>query len=156
MELKDVLKLVVDPGLAMLPKKMDSKESRILLLTIGQQESRFEHRAQIGGPAKGFYQFENGGGVRGVINHHSTRKYALSVLKELEIDKKEAYYAIQYNDVLATVFARLLLYSVPKPLPKPTDDPDAFWNYYIEGWRPGHPHRETFDAFLLHSKELLK
>lgn len=156
MELKDALKRVVEPGLAMLPKKMDMMEARIMLLTIGQQESRFQHRAQIGGPAKGFYQFEKGGGIKGVLNHHSTRKYILPILKQLEIHKDDAYDAVRYNDILATAFARLLLYSVPKPLPGLKATPDEMWAYYIESWRPGKPHRGTWDSYLLHSQELLK
>ena len=43
--------------------KFRSTAADVLLLAIGLQESRFEHRQQIGGPARSFWQFERGGGV---------------------------------------------------------------------------------------------
>lgn len=55
---------ILDPALKLLPS-MDSVRARMMLLAIGLQESRFEHRRQLGnGPARGFWQFESGGGVR--------------------------------------------------------------------------------------------
>ena len=43
---------------SLLPARMDTRAARALLVAIGLQESRFEHRRQIGGPARGFFQFE--------------------------------------------------------------------------------------------------
>ena len=48
-----------------LPDRMLSDEAVTMMLAIGYQESRFEHRRQIRGPARGFWQFEHGGGVVG-------------------------------------------------------------------------------------------
>ena len=49
---------ILDPAAKLLPG-MDSAKARVMLLAIGLQESRFEHRRQIGGPARGFWQFES-------------------------------------------------------------------------------------------------
>ena len=69
MTLDTILKTAIAPAMALLKGVPDSRESRCLLLAIGLQESRFEHRRQMGnGPARGFWQFETGG-VRGVVNH---------------------------------------------------------------------------------------
>ena len=43
-----VRQTILPAVLGMLPAKMDSPEARAMLLTIGLQESRFEHRVQIG------------------------------------------------------------------------------------------------------------
>ena len=119
-----------------------------MLLAIGLQESRFMFRKQIGGPARGYWQFEQGGGVRGVIEHAATGPLIRPLLDRMNYDQHPAtaYAAIADNDVLACVFARLLLWTVPGSLPGPTEAQRA-WEYYIEGWRPGKPHRQTWDAF---------
>ena len=39
---------ILDPALALLPPSMDTVRARMMLLAIGLQESRFEHRRQIG------------------------------------------------------------------------------------------------------------
>ena len=118
-----------------------------MLLAIGYQESRFERRAQVEGPARGFWQFEQGGGVRGVLEHHTTRKLARDVLTSLRYSTTcsatDCYRFIEHNDVLAAAFARLLLHTYPKPLPA-LDDRDEGWRQYIAAWRPGKPHPETW------------
>ena len=53
---------------SLLPAEMESAEATALLLSIGLQESQFTHRRQVGGPARGFYQFELSG-VQGVLRH---------------------------------------------------------------------------------------
>ena len=53
----DLLKIIRGPiasGLALLPAKMSGSKAKIMLLAIGLQESRFEHRRQMGGPARRF------------------------------------------------------------------------------------------------------
>ena len=49
-----ILAHVMPAAFSLLPPNMDSREARVMLLAIGMQESRFKHRKQIGGPAKGF------------------------------------------------------------------------------------------------------
>lgn len=150
-----IIEYCLDPGLKLLPKKMDTDKARIMLITIGLQESRFEHRTQIGGPAHGFWQFEKGGGVRGVLNHYATKNYAENICSNLLIDKNEdvVYDAITYNDPLACAMARLLLWTIPYSLPE-IGDKDTAWDQYISVWRPGKPHRDTWND--LYNEALLK
>ena len=153
MDYKEALNKVIIPGLKLLPGKMDTPEARAMLLAIGMQESRFLHRKQINGPARGFFQFEEGGGVRGVLKHPSTKRIIQDVIFKLGIAADECYNCLSEDDDLAAAFARLLLYTDPKPLPSLTSDPGESWDYYMRTWRAGRPHRETWDAFLLHARE---
>ena len=139
---------VVPAALALLPPSMDSQKARALLLAIALQESKFEDRVQIGGgPARGFWQFEKGGGVTGVLTHRSTADHMRRVCTTLRYQPSVAgcYAAIRDNDVLACCFARLLLWTLPNALPA-RDDAAGGWHQYLVSWRPGKPHPETWDA----------
>lgn len=130
-----------------LPPAMASREATALLLAIGYQESRFAHRQQVKGPARGFWQFEMGGGVVGVLGHPTTQAPARSALKALayryDPTPHGCYAAIEHNDVLAVVFARLLLWTLPGALPGRQDE-GLGWRQYLAAWRPGKPHAETW------------
>lgn len=145
MNLSEIDKAAINPALALLPANMDSPAARVMLLAIGLQESRFVHRRQIGGPARGFWQFEKGGGVRGVLMHASTREQAQLVCKARGVPATAdaVYEALDKDDVLAAAFARLLLWSDPKALP-PIDAEAAAWSLYQRTWRPGKPHPEIW------------
>lgn len=147
MELKNVIKHVIRPGLALLPERMDSPRAIAMLLTIGLQESRFIHRKQIGGPARGFYQFEKGGGLAGVLQHHSVKDYSEQVLELFEVNKADAFEALTYNDAIATAFARLLLWTDPGSVPSLASDPQESWDMYLRVWRPGKPKRDTWNEY---------
>jgi hypothetical protein len=136
---------VIPAALKFLPPRLDSFEARAMLVAIGLQESRFEHRRQIQGPARGFWQFESAGGVYGVLTHPATKPLITPVLHALRYSPNECYYAIEHNDTLAAVFARLLLFSHPKALP---DNASDAWRYYLDTWRPGRPHPETWPPFF--------
>jgi hypothetical protein len=148
MVLSDVVEFVIAPGLKLLPEKMTSPAAIALLLAIGLQESRFTHRRQVNGPARGFYQFEQGGGVVGVLHHWQTSGIIRGILDRLEYDYSamSSHTAIENNDTLATVYARLLLWTLPGSLPGRHEDEKA-WGQYLAAWRPGRPHRETWNAF---------
>lgn len=135
-------------------RNYDSDAARVMLLSIGLQESRFKHRKQIVGPARGFWQFENGGGVKGVLTHVASSKEIERILARLEISKTDVYTAIAWHDPLAAVMARLLLYTDPKPLPAVTDTAGA-WQLYLRCWRPGKPHPETWLAFHKTAADLI-
>lgn len=142
---------VVPAAMKLLPAKLDSFESRVMLVAIGLQESRFEHRRQLVGPerkpigpARGYWQFESGGGVQGVLTHPATKPLITPVLETLRYAPGDCYYAIEHNDTLACVFARLLLWSHPRPIPEREGEA---WGYYLDTWRPGKPHPETWPAF---------
>ena len=138
------------------PSKMLSLDSRAMLIAIGLQESRFKYRCQIGGPARGFWQFEEMGGVRGVLTHPSTRSIIRDLLKAWQYDDstRTSYIAIEHNDVLAATYARLLLWTIAGTMPT-RGEHDYAWRYYIAGWRPGKPHRETWDKFYDQAWEMV-
>lgn len=142
------LHAVLNAAMSLLPTSMDSLEARAMLYAIARQESRLTYRRQIGGPARGFWQFEQSGGVRGVVMHAATRPLLLPVLERLRYDEHvpTLYAVIEHNDILAAVFARLLLYTVPQRLPGP-DDADEGLRQYLWAWRPGMPHPETWAGF---------
>lgn len=146
----------VGAGLRLLPAGMNSPRARIMMTAIGLQESRFDHADQLEkngkntvlGPALGYWQFERGGGVKGVMEHPSSREYARDVCAQLGVqwERRVVWETLKDSPALASAFARLLLFTDPKPLPS-EDDPDAAWDYYVRNWRPGRPHKSTWDAF---------
>lgn len=156
MDLGTVVETAINPALALLPPKMDTPAARVMLLAIGLQESRFEHRRQlIGnppkpiGPAKSFWQAEQGGGmVHGVRLHAQTVAIAADVYRVRGVAANDAaiWNAIEHDDVLAGVLARLLLWSDLNALPR-VGDVEAAWALYMRTWRPGKPHPETWPAF---------
>lgn len=137
---------ILTPALALLPAAMDATAARIELLAIGLQESKLIYRQQINGPARGLWQFERGGGVRGVMRHPTSSGIALKVCSErgVRFDEQVIYNRIAIDDVLAAVFARLLLWTDPRAIPDRADDA---WDMYIRNWRPGKPHPETWPDY---------
>lgn len=143
---------------ALLPPAMASSKATAMLIAIGLQESRFIHRRQVSGPARGFWQFERDGGVMGVATHRKTAVLLAEVLRALRYEPligKAAgmHTAIEHNDVLACVFARLLLWTVPARLPERGEGQEA-WRQYLEGWRPGKPHPATWASHFLDAWDL--
>lgn len=139
-----VHRLVIPAAYDLLPLHMASVEATAMLLAIGMQESDgFRARAQYGsGPARGFWQFEKGGGVAGVLLHPKTSPIVTALCEQtfqVPPVPSECHRAIEHNDILAAVFARLLLWTVPRPLPGKLE-PVMGYRQYLEGWRPGKPH----------------
>lgn len=152
LRLANIVETAINPALAMLPPGMDKANARVQLLATGLQESRFEHRAQIvngggKGPARGFWQFERGGGCTGVVKHPAVRDITkwLCEQRGCAFTPAAIWTAIETDDVLAAALARLLYWTDPKPLPK-IGDAQGAWDYYLRVWRPGKPHRHTWDA----------
>lgn len=147
---------VVPAAFALLPPAMGSETASAMLLAIALQESKCQHRQQIGGPANGFWQFEKGGGVAGVLTHRATAAHARRICDTLRYEPNAfaCYQAIQDNDVLACCFARLLLWTVPGPLAA-RDESQVGWRQYLEGWRPGKPHPQTWDAHFARAWEMV-
>lgn len=141
--------VVFPAAFALLPSVMDTPRARALLLAIALQESRCASRRQMAsGPARGFWQFELGGGVVGVLTHAASKAHIYRVLLTLCYPSAASavYAAIEHSDILAAVCARLLLWTDAAALPGPTEA-QAGWDLYQRTWRPGQPHRETWDAF---------
>lgn len=147
----------IAPALALLPERMTSPAAETMLLAIGLQESRLVHRRQIGGPARGLFQFERGGGVRGVLLHPVSREHAAAVCRARGVDPTEVavYNALEHDDVLAAAFARLLLWTDPLPLPA-LGRVDAAWNLYLRTWRPGRPHERTWAGLYAQALEAVE
>ena len=137
-----------------LPGKFASREATVMLLAIGLQESRFAHRQQVGGPARSFWQFERGGGVVGVLNHASTRIHsrAACVIRSTMATPDAVYRRMLDDDLIGCAFARFLLYTDPRPLPE-IGDVKGSWDYYKRNWRPGKPHRHTWDSLYRQAVE---
>ena len=145
---------VLTPALALLPSRMDTPEARVMVHAICLQESRYAHRRQIRGPARGFAQFELGGGVSGVLRHKSSASLAQQVCIErgVEPKPKSVYDRLDQDDVLALAFARLLLWTDPKPLPE-IGDAEGALGYYLRNWRPGKPHPQTWPGLYRRAAE---
>ncbi len=62
-------------------------------------------------------QFEKGGGIKGVLTHPSSKPYIVDVCKRLVVpaDIDLCYGLVAYHDALACCFARLLLWTLPRP-----------------------------------------
>jgi hypothetical protein len=135
------------PGLHLLPAKMDTPEARALLVAIAYQESGLNHRRQLGGGvARSYLQFERAG-IKGVLKHKASSLYAKEVCRALDVPASMpgVYRAVEYQDALAVVFGRLLLWTLPQKLPA-KDDVEGAWEIYIEAWRPGKPRPLTWES----------
>lgn len=152
MPLADVVTNAIDPALQLLPGPMDSDAARIMLLTIGLQESKFTWRAQIvpgdpyaKGPARGYWQNERGG-IQCVITNVATRDLAASLCQArgVPLDAALVHARLEFDDILAAGFARLFLFADPKPLPAVDASDDETWQCYLRNWRPGKPIPETW------------
>lgn len=129
--------LVIRPVLAAMGTKFQGRDAEGLLLAIALEETWLAYRRQIHGPAMGFWQFELGG-VAGVLKHRASAAYASRWGFELLYadNANDIHPKLADNDILACIFARLLLYTDPAPLPS-IDGDRACWEYYWRNWRPG-------------------
>jgi hypothetical protein len=138
--------------------------ARVMLYAIGLQESKLTHRYQIiagggKGPARGLWQFEKNGGVKGVLNYKTTAEIARRFAAEraASIDPLLVWEALEHDDILACIFARLLLWTESKPLPLARLDEQPFaWNCYNRNWRPGKPHPKTWPGNWLSAIKAIK
>lgn len=154
MQLNEILRGAIIPAFGILPTAMDTPQARVELLTIGLQESGFQHRKQMGnGPARGFWQFEQGtrqtrGGVWGVYLHEASRFWLerLCASRGVQFLPESIWRALETDDVLAAGVARLMLFTDPKRLPA-VDDVDGAWGLYLRTWRPGKPNPDTWSGF---------
>lgn len=135
--IQSIYENAVLPAYKLLPEKMHSDNASRLLLAIGLQESALTHRRQMPvAHARGLWQFERGGGVAGVLQHRATAELAKQVCAARGVNPvaDDVWQALEFDDVLAAAFARLLLWTDPKAMPA-----DAFTGFdcYLRTWRPG-------------------
>lgn len=145
-----LLETIIDPALRLVETKYRTDEARALLIAIALQESEISERRQTlnagrwwlypTSPGTGFWMFEAGGAVHGVLKHPVCSAFIGPVLKTLEYPSNRdiIHDALVHNDVLACLMARALLLSLPAPLPARGDHEEG-WRQYIEAWQPGKP-----------------
>lgn len=138
-----VLREIIKPGAAFYESVVGTSpaftpQATVLMLAISGQEGSFKDRRQIGGPARSLWQFESGGGVKGVLGHATAGPWARGICNALGIpsDAPTVFEAMAWNDHLAVAMARLLLWTDAAPMPS---DQAGGWNYYLRLWRPGKP-----------------
>lgn len=126
----------------------DTFEARRFLLAIALQESALRHRRQVVGgtecgPAASFWQFEKGGGCRGVLTHKAVAAKMKQICADYNVEPTEGglWEAMRYQDVVAAAAARLLVYTLPSSLPMTAEQG---WKQYLSAWRPGKPHPGTW------------
>lgn len=146
---------IISPAMGYLPLNWDNARARVMLVAIGLQESGFKHRYQVidandpsrKGPARGFWQFERTGGVRGLMRSQRTSGLIYRLLEDRKVpwDETLVWEALEFDDILAAAFARMLLWSDPSTLPLTTATNEA-WDIYINAWRPGKPHKDKWAA----------
>lgn len=128
---------VIPAAYALLPPAMASPAATAFLLAISLQESGAEHRRQVNGSARGFWQFERNG-VRAILTHPRSEFHLTRATKALcylpTVERIQA--VIEHNDTLAAVCARLSLWTLPDALPT-RDNAVGAWQQYLESWRPG-------------------
>ena len=153
-----VYERTIPAALALLPGRMTSDEAVAELLAIGLQESRFKYRRQVGpGPARGFWQFERGGGITEVLENPMTKPLIVPICELLlyEPTPTVCHLAVENNDVLAACFARLLLYRDPATLPTFSEEQKG-WDIYLRNWRPGKPHPQTWPQYYRQAWSIVK
>jgi hypothetical protein len=139
----------------------DTADARRFLLAIALQESGLRHRRQVvaggaeDGPAASFWQFEAGGGCRGVLEHYLTASCMRGLCKDFNVavTPQGLWEAMRYQDVLAAIAARLLIYTLPQKLPNTAEEG---WAQYIAAWRPGKPHPSTWANAWATATEAMK
>ncbi|MGH8710125.1 MAG: hypothetical protein ACREVA_02220 [Burkholderiales bacterium] len=135
--IKYVAYQAIPSGLSLLPRLMNTSEARVMLLAIGLQESRFEHRVQA--ETKSYWQFTLKE-VHKIVKHSPSTTELVKDAVELlgyTFDVSTIYNKIEDNDTLAVVVARLLLYKSKRKLPVARDAVEG-GKQYVELWQPGY------------------
>lgn len=150
-----VHRCLVAATLAIFPAELNTPKAQAMLLAIGLQESNFEHRQQLVGKARFWWQSPEGQaagywqneriGIRGIMEHHRAGTMLKNICDMLgyPFEVEVIWQAVRYDNILAVVIARFMLWVHPAPLPDAGDVSTA-WNYYLRTWRPGKPHRERW------------
>lgn len=128
-----------------------SPQAARFLLAIALQESGLKHRRQVTaggdelGAAASFWQFEQGGGCKGVLTHPAVAKLMMTICDAYNVRATTAalWETIRYQDIVAAAAARLLVYTLPTKLPE--TDLDG-WKQYMAAWRPGKPKPDSWPA----------
>ena len=74
---------------------------------------------------------------------------------DVPFNSHDIFEAMAWNDTLACCMARLLLWSDPRPLPD-VGAVDLAWHYYLDNWRPGLPHPDSWPKCYSMAASFLK
>jgi hypothetical protein len=150
----EFIRKVMEPGASFLESLTGTTSpapARRFLLAVAMQESALVHRFQVlngggAGPARGWWQFEQGGGIAGVLRHATSRPRILVCCDAMGVraEAPALWRAVEGNDLLAYACARLLLLTDPPAVP--TTEGAAWACYADRLWRPGKPHPEKWPA----------
>lgn len=125
-------------------KPTDVARRNLVAISVKEADAKSRHQIldnpDSGGPARGLFQFERGGGVKGVMQHPASSEAAKKLCEfyRVEWNRSAIWRTLEGHDRLAAVFARLLLYTDPRPL---RDDQAGTLEYYLANWRPGVENR---------------
>jgi hypothetical protein len=155
-------KQTIPAAYSLLPGQMNTREATAMMLATGLHESAFKARVQgrmralktlddfnpQAGPARGFWQFERGGGVAEILESPDTKDIAIPICKMFLFDpnRQAIHTALGFHDVLQAVFARLLLWRDSRPMPTPLQFSEGY-SIYLRNWRP------NVDAAAAHKKD---
>lgn len=139
-------------AILLLPERMGGAAAKLMLRAINRQENPQRLEQQVNGPARGDYQFEKGGGVKGVMTHSAAAEHTMKVCQARGVDFKAdaIYQAIGTDPVLAAALARILLWTDSGSIPA-IGDAEGAWAMYLRVWRPGAYSRDPeglHDKFL--------
>ncbi len=134
----------------------DSLAADAMSIACGFQESRFATRDQRDaanalGPATGWWQFENNGGVAEILAARQTRDVAAELCRRAGVNAERdpvwRLFASAAGDELACAFARQLVWKDPAALPaaEPGSAQIAY-AYYDRNWRPGRKRPQDWPA----------
>lgn len=145
---------ILDPNLKTLQKLDGPRVTdpvRVFLTCVALQESgpdldaRYQSSPNLTpGPARGWFQFEQGGGVKGVMTHQTTRKMMerICAYAYVQPNQPAVWRALEGHDFLAVAVARMLLLTDPPAVP--TNAADGWEAYAVRLWRPGKPHSDKW------------
>lgn len=127
----------------------DKMSARRMLVAIAMQESNLAHRRQVSsdgtesGPAVSFYQAELTGAGYWLLRHAVSGPILKKACADFNITAtpQGVWDAIRYNDVFASIVARLNLFVLPSAMAEAVD---IGWKQYLSAWRPGKPHESTW------------
>lgn len=142
------LETVISPTLKLMESYTGiaySARAENLLLAIALQESNLSARIQgpnDAGPARSFWQFEKIA-VVDVVQRQRQPLMDMCQALVLPFEAGKLHLMMAYNDAIACVLARLTLRIDPRPLSVASTE-DGAWDYYIDNWRPGKPHRNRW------------
>jgi peptidoglycan L-alanyl-D-glutamate endopeptidase CwlK len=155
---KEILVNVIDPALAELAALgvRATDAARAMLYAAGLQESNLTARFQAmpaasavrKGAGRGLWQMRPDD-VNRVLSGNSTRERSETAANKHvgSVNPHAVWATLEYDDILAAIFARLMLWPDPAALPAPAAaNEQAAWDYYVRCWRPAPPRQQGWAA----------